>query len=213
VRAMAARPAYGWQLTRAIADKRVPRRDVPPHIARQLLRVVGSGFVEVWGPVEESPNDARAYSRYRRLLQEDALRRADLSQGRALYTRTCGACHRLHGDGGALGPDLTGSNRTNVDYLLFNVLDPSGEVQDDYRMTVITTRDGRTYAGTVAGETARQVTLRVAGQEPVAINTADIQSREVAPVSMMPPGLFDGLTDDEVIALVAYLRSAPSAEP
>src|SRR5690606_19713769 len=191
IRALASRPAYGWQLTQAIAKGVIPMRDVPPNVARQLLRVVGSGFIEVWGPIEESANDARAYSRYRRLLSDEAMRRADLAAGRQLYDRTCGPCHKLHGEGGDLGPDLTGSNRTNVDYLLFNVLDPSGEVQDDYRMVVGTTRDGRTHAGTVAAETDRHLTLRVVGQEPVVVPIADIQSREVAPVSMMPPGLLD----------------------
>lgn len=213
IRALASRPTYGRQVTRALADGRLPKRDVPTHVARQLLRVVGSGFVEVWGPVEESANDARAYSRYRRMLGETALAGADLHQGREVYDRTCGACHRLHGSGGTLGPDLTGSNRTNVDYLLFNVLDPSGEVPDDYRMVVVTTRDGRTYAGTIAAETDRRLTLRVVGQDPVVVNVADIQSREVAPVSMMPPGLFDALTDEEVVALVAYLRRADPVAP
>jgi putative heme-binding domain-containing protein len=72
---------------------------------------------------------------------------------------------------------------------------------------VITTRDGRTFSGNVVSETPRQVTLRVAGREPVAISTAEIQSRDSTSVSMMPPGLFDTLSDREVIDLVAYLRT------
>lgn len=207
IQALASRPAYGWLLTRAIASGAVPRRDVPRHVARQLLRVVGSGFVEVWGPVEESANDARAYTRYRRLLSDASVKAANARAGRDVFARTCGSCHKLYGQGGAIGPDLTGSNRASLDYLLMNVLDPSGEVQDAYRMVVLTTRDGRTYAGNIAAESARQVTLRVVGQEAVVINTADIQSREVTPVSMMPPGLFDALTETEVVDLVAYLRT------
>ena len=113
----------------------------------------------------------------------------------------------MFGEGGALGPDLTGSNRTNLDYLLFNVLNPNGDVPDAYRMVVITTRDGRTMSGNVTAETERQVTLRTVGQEAVVINTADIQSREVTPVSMMPTGLLDALTDREVIDLVGYLKT------
>jgi putative heme-binding domain-containing protein len=74
-------------------------------------------------------------------------------------------------------------------------------------MVVVTTRDGRTHAGSVAGETDRQLTLRVVGSDPVTIAKADIQSRETTPTSMMPPGLFDALTDREVLDLVAYLRS------
>ena len=207
IRALASRPAYGWLLTRAIASERVPRRDVPTHVARQLLRVVGSGFIEVWGPVEESANDARAYARYRRLLNDAAVRAARPARGREVYAATCGPCHVLHGEGGAIGPDLTGSNRANLDYLLLNVLDPSGEVQDDYRMVVVTTRDGRTYAGNIASETDRQLVMRVVGQDPVTLRVADIQSRDVTAVSMMPPGLFDALTDEEVVDLVAYLRT------
>ena len=113
----------------------------------------------------------------------------------------------MYGEGGTLGPDITGSNRANLDYLLFNVLSPNGEVQDAYKMVVVTTRDGRTLSGNVVAETDRQITLRVVGQEGVVINKADIQSRETTAVSMMPPGLFDALTDREVIDLVAYLRT------
>ena len=113
----------------------------------------------------------------------------------------------MYGKGGNIGPDLTGSNRTDVDYLLFNVLNPSGEIQDDYKLVVVTTRDGRTYSGNISAENDRQLTLRVVGQDAVIINKANIQSREVMPVSMMPNGLFETLTDKEVVDLVAYLRT------
>ena len=51
-----------------------------------------------------------------------------------------------------IGPDLTGSNRANLEYLLSNVLNPNGEVQDDYKMVLVTTRDGRTFSGNVIAE-------------------------------------------------------------
>jgi putative heme-binding domain-containing protein len=112
----------------------------------------------------------------------------------------------MHGEGGVLGPDLTGANRSNLNYLLFNVLEPNADVPDAYKMVVITTRDGRTYSGNVIAETARQVTLRVVGRDATVINTSDIQSREATAVSMMPAGLFDALTDREVVDLVAFLQ-------
>ena len=62
-------------------------------------------------------------------------------------------------------------------------------------MVVVTTRDGRTYPATSPAETDRQVTLRVVGRDATVIDKSDIQSREATPVSMMPPGLFDALTD------------------
>ena len=113
----------------------------------------------------------------------------------------------MYGEGGVIGPDLTGSNRANLEYLLSNVLTPNAEVQDAYKMVVVTTRDGRTHSGNVVSETDRQLTLRVVGRDPVVLSKADIQSRETTAASLMPPGLFDTLTDREVADLVAYLRT------
>ena len=207
VQTLATRRRYGRLLADAIERGAVPRRDIPPHIARQLLRVVGAGFTDVWGAVEPSGVEERVYARYRRLLNETALAGADVQNGREVFARTCGACHRMYGAGGTVGPDITGSNRANLEYLLFNVLDPNAEVQDAYKMVVVTTRDGRTYSGNVIAETDRQLTLRVARGDPVGISTSDIQSRETTAVSMMPPGLFDTLEPKDVIDLVGFLRT------
>lgn len=203
-----ARPRYGRLLNQALKDKTIPKSDVPVYVARQLRRVVGSGFVETWGPIDELPaSENAAYNKYQRLLTADALKKADPQKGKLLFQRTCGSCHKMFGEGGNIGPDLTGSNRTNVNYVLNNVLNPSEEIQDDYKMVVVTTRDGRTYSGNIVGENTRQITLRVVGQDAVIVNKSDIQSQETTDVSMMPPGLFDMLRDQEVLDLVSYLRS------
>ncbi len=207
IQTLASRPRYGWLLTQALAKGTLPKKDVPSYAARQLRRVVGSGFVEVWGPIDHVSFDEKAYTKYRALLTENTVATADVRHGKQVFTTTCGPCHTLYGEGGTIGPDITGSNRANLDYLLGNILDPSGEIQDDYKMVVITTRDGRTYVGNVAKETERQLTLRVVGQDAVPINKSDIQSREVTPASMMPTGLFESLSDKEVVNLIGYLRT------
>lgn len=205
---LSARPRYGRMLNAALKENKIPKTDVPVYVARQLRRVVGSGFVETWGPIDELPaSENAAYNKYQRLLTNDALAQASPQRGKLLFQRTCGSCHQMFGEGGNIGPDLTGSNRTNVNYILSNVLNPSEEIQDDYRMVVITTRDGRTWSGNVIGENERQITLRVVGQDAVIVNKSDIQSQETTDVSMMPPGLFDMLRDEEVLDLVAYLRA------
>lgn len=207
VQTMSSRPRYGWMLTTAMKRKNIPKSDVPAYAARQLVRVVGSGFVEVYGPVDEENFDQQAYNKYKKLLSDEALSKANPLHGKVVFQQTCGPCHKLYGEGGAIGPDLTGSNRSNVDYLLSNVLNPSGEIQDDYKMTVITTRDGRTYAGNIVSETPRQVTMRIVGKESLIITKSNIQSRETTNASMMPTGLFSTLQDKDVLELVAYLRS------
>jgi putative membrane-bound dehydrogenase-like protein len=207
VQTLASRARYGRLLTEALATEAVPRRDVPPYIARQLRRVVGVRFAEVWGPIEPGGVEDNVVSRYRSLLSDQAIGAASVQNGRTVFQRTCAACHKLYGEGSELGPDLTGSNRANLDYLLFNVLNPNGDVPDAYRMVVVTTHDGRTFSGNVIAETERQITLRIVGQDAAVISKADIRSRESTTFSMMPAGLFDGLTDREVIDLVAYLRT------
>jgi putative membrane-bound dehydrogenase-like protein len=205
IETLASRSKSGWLLAQAIKNKTIEKRDVPASVARQLRRVVGSGFVEIWGPIDQLPSNELAYKKYSELLSAKNLNNANLNKGQLLFNRTCGSCHKMYGEGGVIGPDLTGSNRSKVNYLLFNVLEPSGEIQDDYKLVVITSRDGRTYSGNVIAENDRQVTMRIVGQEAVVINKSNIQSREVMPVSMMPNGLFETLTNAEVIDLVGYL--------
>ncbi|MCB1098906.1 MAG: PmoA family protein [Verrucomicrobiae bacterium] len=214
VQSLAARAKSGWELTKAIKSGAVPKTEVPAYVARQLRRVVGNGFVEVWGPIDAINADKEAaYKKYRELLTDETVAKADPGKGRAIFQRTCAACHKLYETGGAIGPELTGSNRANLDYILANIIEPSAEIPEGYRMVLITTRDGRTYAGNVAGETDRQLSLRVVGQaEPVALSKADIQSRDVAPVSMMPEGLLGTLSDAEVVNLISYLRTTEQVE-
>lgn len=212
IQTLASRPKSGWILTQAISKNIISKKDIPTYVARQLRLVVGSGFVEVWGPIDHVAFDENAYKKYKNLLTDHNVSQANLGQGRLIFKKTCAPCHKMYGEGGIIGPELTGSNRANLDYLLGNILDPSGEIQDDYKMVVVTTRDGRTYVGNIAKETERQITLRIVGQDAVAINKSDIQTRETTPVSMMPPGLLNDLSDKEITALVGYMRTSKQIE-
>jgi putative heme-binding domain-containing protein len=207
INTLSSRPRYGGLLTKEIKEKRIPKKEVPASAARQLLRVVGSGFIEVWGPIEQVPSDKAAYEKYQKLLSSQNLTTGNLKSGKTIFQKSCGACHKMFGEGGEMGPDLTGSNRSDTDYILMNVLEPSSEIQDAYKMVVINTRDGRTYSGNVVTENQRQLTLRVVGQDPVVINKSSILSREATEVSMMPPGLFENLSEKEIVDLVAYLKT------
>ena len=209
VHTLAARPTYGWQLTQALKRGDVPKRDVPAYVARLLQRVVGNGFLEVWGPIDGiSADKEAAFAKYRELLTEEAIQGARPAHGRIVFRRTCAACHKLYDEGGQIGPDITGANRTNLEYILGNVLTPSAVIQDAYKMHLILTDEGRVYSGIPADEDERQLRLRVANQDqPVVIPKSKIESREIAPVSMMPDGILNTLSEREVVDLVAYLKS------
>ena len=74
---------------------------------------------------------------------------ADVNLGRAVFAKTCQQCHTLFGTGGKVGPDLTGSNRANLDYLLSNIVDPSAVLAKEYTPSIIQTEDGRIVTGIV----------------------------------------------------------------
>ncbi len=208
VQTLASRPKSGWLLAQAIRDKKIPRTDIPAYIPRQLHRVVGSGFLEIWGPVDELPEaKAKSFEKYRQLLTDDAVKAADPHRGKEVFAKACATCHKMYGAGGDIGPDITGSNRADLNYILDNMLDPSAEIPEGYQLNVVTTRDGRNFGGTVGNETDSQLVLRQAVGGPVTIDKADIQSRERLKVSMMPEGLLATLKDDEVVALIRYLRT------
>jgi putative membrane-bound dehydrogenase-like protein len=214
VHALAARSGSGRLLTEAIKSEAIPRRDIPAYVARLLRQVVGNSFVDVWGPIDELSADKEAQlTKYRSLLSDDALAKAELGNGRAVFKRTCASCHKLFGHGGEVGPDITGANRSDREYLLSNILTPSAVIQDEYRMSMVLIEDGRLYSGIPADENERVLKLKVANEgEPVVISKSEIESRKVAPVSMMPDGLLNTLSDMEVVDLIGYLQSTRQVE-
>ncbi|MCB1124610.1 MAG: c-type cytochrome, partial [Verrucomicrobiae bacterium] len=204
---LATRRDSGRALLDALKKGDVPRSDVSAVIARQMRRVVGPTFVDWWGPMESMEKDKQlAIERFKFLLTDDYMAHADVTNGKAIFQTTCASCHTLYGEGGQIGPDITGSNRANLDYILTNMVDPNGEVPDSYKLVTISTQDGRTYAGNLASEDDQRVTLRMIGQD-IVIPKSDILSRQVSPMSMMPEGLLNALNDSQVRDLVAYLRT------
>jgi putative membrane-bound dehydrogenase-like protein len=194
-------------LVAALKNNTIPKTDVTASDARQLYRVLGPSFVEFWGPITQLASDKQAeMAKYKAMLTDAEIAKANTGKGRAIYERTCMACHKLYGAGGIIGPELTGSNRADLDYILSQIINPSEVMQDSYQLVIVTTRDGRTLSGTVVAEDNQQLTLRLVGQDSI-VTKSEILSREKSPVSMMPEGLLKTLKDDEVRDLIGYLRT------
>jgi putative heme-binding domain-containing protein len=134
------------------------------------------------------------------------LRGAKPANGRAVFAKTCQQCHKLFGEGGTIGPDLTGSNRADLDYILSNVIDPSSEVGRDYRMSVVRTADERVITGIVVERTAARVVVQTA-TDRVTLSPDDVTGVKDSPLSIMPEGQLDALSREQVRDLVAYLAS------
>ncbi|HEV3021625.1 MAG TPA: family 16 glycoside hydrolase, partial [Pirellulales bacterium] len=135
----------------------------------------------------------------------------DVALGHTLFAKTCRQCHTLFGAGGKVGPELTGSNRANLDYMLANLLDPSALIGKDYQATIIQTDDGRTLTGIVRGENDDAVTLATAN-ETVVVPKSEIELRELSAKSMMPDDQLKPFSEHELRSLIEYLAS-PSQTP
>jgi len=211
IAALVARPAWTLALLDAIAAGRLPRGDISTFTADRLAAsgdaAVREKLVSVWGTVRPRSADTQAeIQRWTRALAPEFLVAADLSRGRQVYTRTCGGCHVLHGEGGRVGPELTGSNRVDLDYLIANLVDPGAVVGRDYQMTTVVTADGRGLAGIVTAETPESLTLRTPTEE-VVLPTAEIEERHLSEKSLMPENQLALLPFEDARDLVAYLRS------
>ncbi len=209
VETLVSRPAWAKALLAAIADGTVPKRDLSAFHARQISahgdEALSAELVRVWGEIRESAEEKRKLvADWTAKLTPEVLKDAGLPKGRQLYAAICGACHVMYGEGGKIGPDLTGSNRHDLGYLLENIIDPGAVVSADYRMTLLTLDDGRVLSGVVAAEDERTLTLRQAVGETVTEKSA-IAKREVSPVSMMPEGLLLAFNETQVRDLIAYL--------
>jgi putative heme-binding domain-containing protein len=169
-------------------------------------------LVKVWGTLRPASKEkAERMAKLKVLLSPDYLRAANTSLGRLVFSRTCASCHRLFDQGGAIGPELTGSQRANLDYVLENLLDPSAIVPFDYRVTIIETKDGRFLTGIIKHEDDRTLTVQTQN-DAVVIPKSEIESRNQSSLSLMPDGLLDKMTNEELRDLVVYLAS-PSQVP
>src|SRR4029079_9240538 len=102
------------------------------------------------------------------------------------------ACHTLFGTGGSVGPELTGANRSDIDYLLQNIVDPNALIGKDYQSATIETKDGRVLVGMLRGDDANTISLRTLA-ETIIVPRSDIRTINVSEVSMMPEGLLNAL--------------------
>jgi putative heme-binding domain-containing protein len=208
---LAARSTYANALLDAIAAKKILAADVGADVIRSLRNLsdkeVSAKLTAVWGTVRDTPADrAKAMADLKKKLTAKSNVPPDLMLGRAIYAKTCQTCHTLYGSGGKVGPDITGSNRANLDYLLENIIDPSAVIPKDYTATVFRLNNGRTVTGIIRGDNVNAVTVQTAN-EVLVINKGDIDEQKPTTVSMMPDDQLKPFTDNELRALFAYLQN------
>ena len=216
--AFCGRASTARMLLEAIAAGQVARGDVSGFAARQIAALKDAELDKMlestWGRINAPGSDvneksaAQEHQRLKAILKPSFLKGANVAAGHELFKNICGQCHQLFGEGGRIGPDLTGSNRADLDYILENVTNPSSVIGKDYELHVINLKDGRIVSGMIRSDSGEVITVQTLSSEE-RVRKSEIASQQTLGVSMMPSGLFSALSNEQMRDLVAYLGSTP----
>jgi putative membrane-bound dehydrogenase-like protein len=166
---------------------------------------------KLWGSVTGgTPEEKLAVMR--RFRNDLNAGQGDAGRGYVVFQKACAVCHQLFGEGKELGPDLTHANRTDRDYLLASIVDPSAVIRKEHLSYNLETKDDQFLSGIIVEQNASSVTLLNAANERSVVSQSRIASLRESTVSMMPEGLLQALTPDELRDLFRYLQTGkPSA--
>jgi len=210
IRVLAGRPAWATQLIAKIDALEIPAEVVTPDMLVQMQAhgddQLAAAIQRIWGAVRATPEEKRVQmERLARLAHEPGDRR----RGAGLFAEHCGECHRLFGEGGHVGPDLTGYERTNVDFLTLAIADPSAAIREEYTTYRVLTTDGQVASGLLLDRSDRGVVLRTAEGQQVRFSSGEIDTYEASPVSLMPDNVVGTLSDEQLRDLLAYVMGGP----
>ncbi len=135
-------------------------------------------------------------------------------RGKAVFTKSCSACHKLGDVGQGLAPDLAALSDKSPEYLLLNILDPNRGVEARYLSYTATLKDGTQRVGFLQAETATSLTLVGPDGKPHSVLRTDIDELRSSGKSVMPEGIEKEISIDQMADLLAFLRSvAPAFQP
>jgi putative heme-binding domain-containing protein len=207
-----ARKGWAMDLLRAIDGGAISKSDVT---ADQLARLrqfddkaIAGLMKKVFGEVARptSEQKAREIARVKEVVSAG---RGDAAAGKAIFTQRCASCHTLFKEGGQVGPDLTPYERRNLDFLLVSIVDPSAAIREEYTNFRVDTSDDQTFIGLIKERGADSVTIADATGQRTVIPKRDVRDERALTVSIMPEGLLDGLSEQQLRDLFAYLQASP----
>lgn len=203
------RTEWTGQLIDAITSGEIAADVIPSDVVEQLRRHSDASIASLaeqnFGP-SETPNPEKSLQeieRIRAVVEEGS---GNPYAGQSIFMTQCAACHRLFHKGGNVGPDLTPYQRGNLETLLSSVVQPSIEIREGFEQVMLLTHDGRILTGFLTDQDSQVVTLRGKSGEDIRVEQADIESIEPVGRSLMPDGLLDSLTDEQLRDFFAYLR-------
>ena len=209
LRVMAGRKEWAQILVSFVNDWKVPVKHFTIDIVRQLSlhkdADIDDAIDKHWkgllvtGPTEAKKNEAE---RIKAVLKTGL---GDADKGKLQFAARCAICHTLFGEGGKISPDLTGYDRSNADFWLDNIFNPSLEIREGFGAYVVKTKSGQLLTGLIDAQDTNGITLKDMANNKTALKHTDIEKMEASPVSLMPEGLLTGMSDADLKDFFAYL--------
>jgi putative heme-binding domain-containing protein len=214
----ATRPSWAMELLNAIGREKKPgeqfigrtvdKSDVPANIVQQLKTLndnnVNAFVNKIW-PEMHSAASGASVAKVMQILHAG---KGNAAAGRPVFMNTCGVCHQLFGEGGNIGPNLTGYDRSNVNDLVTNIVDPNAFIREGYTAYFIETTDGRKLTGMLKSNEGNTVTIQPFSGETITIAKSQVKSMEPQKTSLMPEHLLDNMNDQQVRDLMAYISQS-----
>lgn len=209
---LASRKTWSFEALAAVEAGTIPAKSLPRETVRAMMLHKDKRIAELvtkhWGDVTRGATTAEMKADADRIIGSVAAGTGDPHSGKKLFVARCGACHVLHATGGTVGPDLTPFKRDDVAHLVLHIVNPSAEIREGFENQVIVTESGRTLSGVLVEKDARLIVLKTAEGQKVAVPVSDVAEMAVSGKSLMPENLLEGLGEQDVRDLFAYLRSS-----
>ncbi len=159
-------------------------------------------------PGFQGPDLVQAQRDVVRLLGRVEPIEGDPYRGKAQFKENCARCHKLYAEGGEIGPDLTGYQRDQLPTLLRNIIAPSLEIREGYQTVGVRMEDGSVLTGFIENQTDERFTLKAIDGTSHVISKSEVDQVWKQVTSLMPEGILNAMTDQQIADLLAYLRSS-----
>lgn len=203
------RAPWAGEMLQAVESGKISKADVPFEVVQRLRLYreanINTAVQKLWGEARQTPKEKQ--ERIGAIAKLLASGKGNALEGKNVFNSTCATCHKLHAQGQTIGPDLTGYERDNLDFLLLAIVDPNAGIREEYTNFELETSDGLLLTGFVTERAAQSVTIEDSQQGRTTVPKDKIKSLQASSVSRMPEGLLDSLSEQQIRDLFAYLQS------
>jgi putative membrane-bound dehydrogenase-like protein len=205
---LSSRAKWSVRFLDAVQAGRVKAKEVPDDVATRLRASEDKAVAELATRVLPAPAPVPAEFK-KRIDEITVILKGGTGNpyaGEATFTERCAKCHKLFFKGGSVGPDLTQYQRDNLPTMLLSIVNPSAEIREGYQYYLVQTTDDRVLSGFFVDRDNQITVLRGLEGENITLRASQIKAIKPAGQSLMPVGLLDGLSDQQLRDFFAYLR-------